>query len=126
MVTAALWLALSLGTLPRQDLAPGECAIFLWRGDPRPALLLVARGGSARIALGSGVRDLARADGADPSKPATSARYADTTLSVSIDLVLEEREGLVKGALVRDGTVSVAEAGGDTVVQPVGGLLACR
>lgn len=116
---------LALGALPPQDLARGECALFLWSRDPAPALVLVARAGSARVSWNGRQRDLARADGADGAV-AAKARYADEALSIDLDVELERREGLSGGAIVRAGTIETRETGGDTILQPVGGLLACR
>lgn len=119
-----------LAELPPQTLAPGQCALFLWERAPsaRRLAMLSAAPPFARVMTATGLRDLAQTGGAgEPRFGLTpEASYADGALSLSVDLRFEEAQGLVGGALARDGALSVATAGGETVVIPVAGILGCR
>jgi hypothetical protein len=119
-----------LAELPPQTLAPGQCALFLWERAPsaRRLAMLSAAPPYARVMTAAGVRDLAQTGGAgEPRFGLTpEASYADATLALRVNLRFEEAQGLVGGALARDGALSIETPGGDTVVVPVAGILGCR
>lgn len=118
-----------LGSLPKQDLAPGECGIFLWKVGEGARLLLVARANPpvARIMLDGKVVDLSRIASADAA-PVTDpkARYGDGATGIALDLAIEERQGLSDGAVIPSGSLRLDRAGGASFIVPVTGLLACR
>lgn len=119
-----------LATLPRQDLATGQCALFLWKAGNEARLVLMARvePAVARIALDGRIVDLPRTDAhaGDPAGMFTDALYGDGTTTVTLNITLEQRSGLEGGAVVTDGTLRLDRANGDGFVMPVAGLLACR
>ena len=122
---------LPLGTLPRQDLSPGECGIFLWKAGENARLLLAATANPpvARIMLDGHIVDLPRIDGKGAgvvSGPDPSARYGDGRITLALDLVIEARRGLTDGAAVPSGVLRLDRADGESIVMPVVGLLACR
>lgn len=115
-----------LGALPRQELAKGECGLFLWKVGPSPRLLLMAKADPpvARVVLGGRMLDLPRVEGAGPGQPVTI--YAAGAVRIALDLAVEERRGLTGGAVIPSGSLRLERTGGETVVIPVSGLLACR
>jgi hypothetical protein len=119
-----------LAELPPQTLAPGQCALFLWERAPsaRRLAMLSAAPPFARVMTATGQRDLSQiAAAGEPRFGLTpEASYGDGALTLSVDLRFEEAQGLVGGALARDGALSVAIAGGETLVIPVAGILGCR
>lgn len=116
---------LPLGTLPKQDLAAGQCALFLWKAGQDARLIAMARlePAIARIVIRGRIVDLARADG---GKTFEDARYAGPAATLRIGVVLEQTPGLARGAVVRSGTVELDLPGGEGVVVPVAGMFACR
>ena len=137
MIAAAALLLLAavddpspLGTLPRQALDRGSCAAFLWEVTEPPRLVLMLRAGSgaARAMFSGAVRDLAQAaaSGEAVRGIAPKARYGTDGSALDVDLVIEERSGLADGAVIPSGTVNMQRPGGDTVVMPVSGMIACR
>jgi hypothetical protein len=82
----------------------------------------------ARIATPAGARDLPQTAGAgEPRFGLTpEARYADSELALRVELRFEEAQGLVGGALARDGALSVETSGADAIVIPVAGILGCK
>lgn len=119
-----------LGTLPRQDLTTGQCALFLWKAGNEARLVLMARvePAVARIALDGRQMDLPRTDvhAGGASGMFADAVYGDGATTVTLNVTLEQRSGLQGGAVVTDGTLRLDRANGDGFVMPVAGLLACR
>jgi hypothetical protein len=119
-----------LAELPPQTLGPGQCALFLWERAPsaRRLAMLSAAPPFARVMTADGPRDLAQTEGAgEPRFGLTpEAAYADATLRLRVDLRFEDAQGLVGGALARDGALAVEGPDGETVVIPVAGILGCR
>lgn len=119
-----------LGTLPRQDLAQGECGLFLWKTGEGARLLLMAKAAPpfARVTLDGRVVDLPRtATGGvaqDWREPVTS--YDNGKIRLTLDLVIEQRPGLSGGAVIPSGSVKVDRVSGESFVLPVSGMLACR
>jgi hypothetical protein len=113
--------------LPPQTLAPQSCAMFLWdRASRRRIVMATAVPPALRVTIAGKPLVLA------PAQPATGATvmgfaphasFGDAALLVTLDLAIIASEG--GGAVIRDGIVTVARAGGDTVVAPVAGLIGC-
>ena len=125
---------LPLGTLPRQELTTGQCALFLWKAGNEARLVLMARTqpAVARIMLGGRVMDLARTNGpangldAGPDGLFSNATYGDGATTVTVEVVLERRPNLQAGAVVSSGSLRLDRANGESFVMPAAGLLACR
>ncbi len=120
---------LPIGELPKQELAPGACAAFLWAQTPSHALIAMLSANPAliRYAPGGVVTDLARTSAEGDARyglmPQSSYAGGDTT--VSADLTIVERADIQNGAAITSGTLSIGKAGGDTVVVPIVGLIGC-
>ncbi|WP_380877367.1 hypothetical protein ACFB49_12510 [Sphingomonas sp. DBB INV C78] len=121
---------LPLGTLPRQDLAAGQCALFLWKAGNEARLVLMARTAPAvaRIMLGGRLMDLARTNGVgeNPDGLFANAVYSDGATTVTVEATLERRPNLQGGAVVTNGSLRLDQASGESFVMPAAGLLACR
>lgn len=120
---------LPIGVLPKQDLAAGQCAAFLWTRTPARALVAMVSANPAlfRYAPGGVVTDLARTTAAGDTKFGLTpvAHYVAGDTQIDIDLTIEERGDLKDGAAVPAGTISIARAGADTVIVPVAGIIGC-
>lgn len=121
-----------LGILPRQQLAAGSCAAFLWQVADAPPLLAMIKTvptGGLRIVIDGREVELARAE-VQPSAAvrglSPAARYAGDGISVTTALTVEERANLANGALIPSGSLTIERTSGDAVVVPVSGMLACR
>lgn len=123
---------LPLGALPKQDLKPGECAIFLWKTGEGARLLLVAWPDPprARILLDGKPVDLPRLPAAAGAAPVQGqdphARYGDGAITLTLDLTIEARAGLTDGAVIPSGSLAFGRQNGESIVVPVRGLLGCR
>lgn len=118
-----------LDALPRQDLAAGQCALFIWKAGKEARLVLMARTDPqvARISLKGRPIDLARTDPPiDPAGPFADAHYANGGVKVALAVTLERRSSLQGGAVVTGGTLQLDLPGGESFVMPAAGLLACR
>lgn len=118
-----------LAELPQQDLAEGQCGMALWqRTEPaRRIVYVLDTPASARIMEGGKVVALARtaAEGDRVARHAPLQRFAGAGHTLAIDVRIEQREGLVAGAIIPDGTLTWQWSGG-SVVLPVFGLIGCR
>lgn len=113
--------------LPPQTLAPQSCAMFLWdRASRRRIIMATAAPPVVRVIIGGKPVVLAA------TQPGTGAAvmgfpqrssFGDATLQITLDLAIIASDG--GGAVIRDGVIIVARAGGDTVVAPVAGLVGC-
>ena len=117
-----------LGPLGKQELPREGCAAYLWSLSEPRQLIAMAEPGRLRIQLDGKPLDLARtaAEGAAGLGLATSTRYEGGGLAATLELKVEERPDLAKGALAKDATLTVQRAGQDAVVTPVGGMVGCR
>jgi hypothetical protein len=120
---------LPIGNIPRQQLAPGKCAAFLWTQSPSHALVAMISSDPPfiRYAPGGVVTDLARtAMGGDGKFGiSTQGSFAGGDATIDIDLTMEDRADIKDGAAIPSGTLSIGKAGADTVVVPVAGLVGC-
>lgn len=110
-----------LGTLPRQALPRGQCALFLWKVGDAARLLLKATADppTARIVLDGKPVDLPR------TGTGATTTYSNGATTIVLDVAMEERRGLTGGA-VSNGTLRLDRAGADGIVVPVSGLLGCN
>lgn len=118
-----------LAELPQQELQQGQCGMALWqRTEPaRRIAFVLDEPPSARIVDGGKVVVLARtASEGDPIvRHAPVQRFAGAGHSIAIDVRIEQREGLLAGAVIPEGTLTWQSARG-SVVLPVFGLIGCR
>ncbi|WBX82972.1 hypothetical protein [Sphingosinicella microcystinivorans] len=118
-----------LAELPQQELQQGQCGMALWqRTEPaRRIAYILDEPPSARIVDGGKVIVLARtASEGDPVvRHAPVQRFAGAGHSIAIDVRIEQREGLLAGAVIPEGTLTWQSARG-SVVLPVFGLIGCR
>ena len=124
---AALFLQAGLGAIGPQALPAEGCAAYLWTlAEPR-ALVAMAAPMRLRITLDGKPLELVRIgiDGPETLGLAPTTRYAAGDVSATLTMRVEPRADLTGGALVTDATLTVAPAGRDTIVAPVGGLIGC-
>ncbi|BBE34241.1 hypothetical protein [Sphingosinicella microcystinivorans] len=118
-----------LAELPQQDLQQGQCGMALWqRTEPaRRIAFVLDEPATIRIVDDGKVIVLARtASEGDPVvRHAPVQRFAGAGHSVTIDVRMEQREGLTAGAIIPEGTLTSQSARG-SVVLPVFGLIGCR
>lgn len=119
--------AATLEALPRQQLRPGECGLYLWAQSP-PRLVIALSPTSARIARAGRTLDLplSESDG-DPVLGFTpGATYGGPDLRITLALVIEERRGLMQGAAVPSGSARLTQPDGTEITLPVAGLVGCQ
>jgi hypothetical protein len=118
-----------LAELPQQELQQGQCGMALWqRTEPaRRIAFIVDEPPSARIVDDGKVVVLARtaSEGDAIVRHAPMQRFAGAGHSLTIDVRIEQREGLLAGAIIPEGTLTWQSARG-SVVLPVFGLIGCR
>lgn len=122
----ALQLATALAELPPQQLAPGQCALFLWDrasgkriamlGRTPPILRLQQDGRTVDLPA-----DTRSGDEVLGFAPASRFRVAGRIYDVQLTIL----PAAAGGAVVRDGSLTITEADGSAVVLPVAGLAGC-
>ncbi|MBB4631917.1 hypothetical protein [Sphingosinicella soli] len=118
-----------LAELPPQDLGQGQCGMALWqRTEPaRRIAYILDEPPSARVVDSGDVIALARtsSEGDAIARHAPLQRFAGAGRSLVIEVRIEQREGLLSGAIIPEGTLTWQSASGSVVV-PVFGLIGCR
>lgn len=120
---------LPLDVLPKQDLPATGCAAFLWTATEQRTLVAMATAEPARlrVSLDGAIVDLTRTAqrGAANFGLGESADYAAPGIRATLDLRIETRGDLVKGAAIPDGALRLDRDGKDGVVVPLTGLVGC-
>ena len=120
---------IDLGALPAQELAPGECGLFLFAAKPtrRFVFFATASGGTGLMKLNGEMVTLVRTAGTGPviDQHFTEQVYAapayGLTLTVSIDLT----STALSGTRVDGGSMRLERQDGWKMVVPVGGATTC-
>lgn len=122
----ALQLVAGLAELPPQQLAPGQCALFLWdRASGKRIAMLGRTPPVMRLQLDGRALDLQAETRAGEAvmgfAPNSRFRSAARTYDVQLTIL----PATAGGAVVRDGSLTITEADGSAVVLPVAGLAGC-
>lgn len=122
---------IEIGTLPAQRLTAGACGLFLWSRTSQRRLVFFSESGTsapiARMMLDGRQSPLTRtaADG-EMQGPATVRQSFDAEgRRIDLEFLVEPRPGLLDGAVVPRGTLSLGDGAGRQMVLPVSGLIAC-
>lgn len=115
-----------LGPIGRQPLPATGCAAYLWSVGDRQ-LVAMAAPERLRIQLDGKPLDLARttAEGSAGLGLATTTHYRTGDVAATLELTVSDRGDVAKGAWVPDATLTVATAGRDEIVTPLGGMVGC-
>jgi hypothetical protein len=117
-----------VGTLPPQELAPGQCGFFLWTNSSDPRLVFVSlASGNARMVVNGENLDLSRnsAEGQEYLGQFENQNFQNPELNVALNIVVERRPNIVDGAVIPSATLRLTESNGWETVLPVGGLIGC-
>jgi hypothetical protein len=116
-----------LAELPQQELAAGQCALFLWdRASGTRIAMLGNNPAILRLISDGRLTDLPQdsASGTAVMGFAPEARYRSSGRHYDVTLtILPATSG---GAVVRDGSLTITQADGGALVIPVAGILGCR
>ena len=118
----------TLGPIGEQSLPARGCAAYLWNAADRQLIAMaVAEPATIRLAIDSKTRDFARAseDGLGTLGFPATTRYAGGDVVATLAMSVVARENLTAGAQVPSGTLTIDQAGHDSVVLPIAGLVGC-
>lgn len=117
-LTLAL-IAADLHELPTQKLEKGSCATFLWTKTepPRRIAMIDEKNGTLRIREKKKDRTLSQTGG---------RTYGDDTITIALDLDIEQNPALTDGALVQAGAMRIDRPDGSSDILAVGGIRGCR
>ncbi len=120
---------LPIGAIPKQELPARGCAAYLWTASGTRALIAMAGADPARlrVSLQGKITDLDRSaqTGASGFGFPEKAEYGSGGLVAKLTMKVETRESISAGAVVPEGLLEIDQAGQDTVVVPVAGLIGC-
>ena len=126
--SADLWSR--IGALPAQRVPPGSCGLFLWANMPDRALVFYSDNATSTgaIQLDGQQIILPRSEAMGETRLGQFLRqtFENDQLLVAVSFHAEVREGLSKGAIVREGTLRIEEKSGWEIVAPVAGLIGCN
>lgn len=116
--------------LPPQELAPGQCALFLWaRTTPARRFLMATQNpASARVSLDGRTLDvpLTAWDGEAVYGLHEIQTFSGDGITLTVRFSAEERKGLVGGLVAPNATVEYRDAAGWETVIPAAGMIACQ
>lgn len=121
---------LALGPLPQQTLAPGQCGLFLWTRVPDRQLVFFSDVSSQRAHIKLNDSDVTltrteargeRALGLYPYQ-----KFSAGDLFVTVNVIVEAREGLTSGAMIPRGTLRLERSGDWEAIIPIAGLIGCQ
>mgnify|MGYP000155927749 CR=1 FL=1 len=117
------------GSLPSQDLAAGECGLFLWTQSEPRRFIYFSKAGSrtAETMLAETQQTLAltRLGGSLFGQFMTEMEYLSSE-NESIILEVSPGETMEGGQKISNGRIRILNAGGWETVIPVSGLRACQ
>jgi hypothetical protein len=117
------------GSLPGQDLAPGECGLFLWtQGTPRRFIYFSRAGAATAESMLAETRQtlaLVRQGGTLFGQFMTEMDYV-TPEGESVSLQITPGDMVDGGQKIASGRFKLLNAGGWETVIPVAGLRACQ
>jgi len=120
---------LPLDVLAKQNLPATGCAAYLWTGSDQRVLVAMVAADPAhlRVSLDGAIVDLPRVAqrGGASFGLNDSTDYAAPGIRATLDLSIETRGDLVKGAAIPDGALRLDRDGKDGVVVPITGLVGC-
>ena len=122
---------LRFDALAPQPLSSGVCGLFLWaRSAQEPVLVLAAFSNptEARVRLRGRERNLRRtaAEGEASFGHFERQTYSDDRLTLVVDVVFDTSGRLRDGAAIERGFIRTRDRGGEEIVIPVGGMVACE
>ena len=116
--------------LEPQHLDAGRCGLFLWARGETPSFVFVAYDvpNAAYMRANGRERALPRTqfDGERIHGQFERQTFTDGRLTVSVELVFDEKRRLQDGVVVDRGTLRAKDHQGWETVMPVGGMVACR
>lgn len=119
-----------VGAVPAQRVLPGNCGLFLWANMPERTLVFYtdSKASMGIIQLDGQRVILPRIEASGESILGHFFRqsFENDQLLVTVSFNAEIKEGLNKGAIVREGTWRIQEKSGWEIVAPIAGLIGCN
>jgi len=116
--------------IAQQQLAPGQCALFLWaRTSPARRILMATQNpASARIALKGKTLDLPLTawDGEAHLGIHELQTFTAGGVTLTVRFNGQPRQGLIGGLVAEDGSVEMRDTQGWETVVPAAGMIACQ
>jgi|GEM_PF-1676574 len=116
--------------IPPQELASGQCALFLWaRTSPARRFLMATQNpASARVSLNGKTLDLPLTewDGDSVYGLYEVQVFSGEGITLTVRFTAEARKGLVGGLVAPEASVEYRDAAGWETVIPAAGILACQ
>ncbi len=118
------------GELAQQQLAPGQCALFLWAktSPARRILMATLNPASARVVMKGKTLDLPLTawDGEQVMGLYEEQTFTGQGLTLTVRFHGQAPKGLIDGIVARDGSVELKDAAGWETVVPAAGMIACQ
>lgn len=115
--------------LPAQELAIGECGLFLYSLSGEPTFLFFSRAteGSAKMLIGGETQLLSQtaAGGEIFGQFMTQTDWVSAGTGHRVDLEVEPGEPMIDGQRVTSGRIRLIDSEGWETIIPIGGVRAC-
>ena len=122
--------AFALSEVPPHRLLSGQCALVLWSREPTPRRLVLALDNPAiaRLNRDGAVRELAQSgvEGRRVFGHHPVQHYTGGGLTLTLRISFDGPQTLADGAILRDGSVELADDAGWSEIIPAAGLIGCQ
>ena len=119
----------TIGELPGQRLAKGQCGLFLFAGEPAPRFVFFmnASTGAAKIMINEQEVVLARTEvkGAAFDLTFEDQTFIAPALGLTIQTIVEPHASEAGGTRLKSATLKLSREDGWKMVMPVGGATSC-
>lgn len=118
-----------IGTIPAQQVATGECGLFLWaKREDAPLILFQRSNGNTLMRVDGSVQGLART-AMENQLALQFFRNQEFTLAdmtIKVAIVPEQTRTLQQGLKVPSGSISISTQSGWSAAIPVAGAIGCQ
>lgn len=118
-----------IGTIPAQQVASGECGLFLWaKREDAPLILFQRSNGDTLMRVDGALQGLSRSsmDNQIALQFYRDQQFTVGDMSIKVSVTPEQTRTLQQGLKVPNGSISISTQSGWSAAVPVAGAIGCQ